>query len=50
MTVMDLSDFYVLTIRGNDYRIYISKIDKKKAIIIIKKSNLDDKRSIINGF
>ena len=30
MTVMDLSDFYVLTIKGNDYRIYISHIDKKK--------------------
>ena len=43
MTVMNLSDFYVLTIKGNDYRIYISNIDKKEAIIIFKKSNLDDK-------
>ena len=43
MTVMDLSDFYVLTIKGNDYRFYISNIDKKEAIIIFKKSNLDDK-------
>ena len=30
MTVMDLSDFYALTIKGNDYRVYISNIDKKK--------------------
>ena len=27
MTVMDLSDFFVLTIKGNDYRVYISNID-----------------------
>ena len=44
MTVMDLSDFYVLTIKGNgNYRVYISNIDKKEAIIIFKKSKLDDK-------
>ena len=43
MTVMDLSDFYVLTIKSNDYRVYISNIDKKEAIISFKKSNLDDK-------
>ena len=40
MTVMD---FYVLTIKGNDYMVYISNIDKNEAIIIFKKSNLDDK-------
>ena len=40
MTVMD---FYALTIKGNDYRVYISNIDKNEAIIIFKKSNLDDK-------
>ena len=34
MTVMDLSDFYILTIKGNDYRVYISNIDKKEAIVI----------------
>ena len=43
MNVINLSDFYVLTIKGNDYRVYISNIDKNKAIIIFKKSNLDDK-------
>ena len=30
MTVMDLSDFFILNIKGNDYRVYISNIDKKK--------------------
>ena len=43
MTVMDLSDFFILNIKYNDYRVYISNIDKKEAIIIFKKSNLDDK-------
>ena len=43
MTVIDLSNFYILTIKNNDYRVYISNIDKKEAIIIFKKSNLDDK-------
>ena len=43
MTVMDLSDSYLLAIKGNDHRVYISNIDKKEAIIILKKSNLDDK-------
>ena len=44
MTVMDLSDFFVLNIKGIEYRVYISGIDKKEAIIILKKSNLDDKK------
>ena len=43
MTVMNLSDFFILNIKNNDYRVYISNIDKKQAIIILKKSNLDDK-------
>ena len=43
MTVMDLSDFFALKIKGNDYRVYIFNIDKKEAIIIFKNSNLDDK-------
>ena len=43
MTMMDLSDFYVLTIKGNNYRVYINNTDKKEALIIFKKSNLDDK-------
>ena len=43
MTIMDLSDFYVLNIKGNDYRVYVSNIDKKEAMIIFKKPVLDDK-------
>ena len=43
MTVMNLSDLFILNIENDDYRVYISNIDKKEAIIIFKKSNLDDK-------
>ena len=43
MTVMNLSDFFILNIKNNDYRKYIRNIDKKEAIVIFKKSNLDDK-------
>ena len=43
MAVMDLSDFYILNIKGSDYRVYISNTDKKEAIIIFKKSVLDNK-------
>ena len=37
MTVMDLSDFFVLTIKGVNYRVCISGIDKKEAVNIFKK-------------
>ena len=43
MTVMDLSNFFVLNIKGNFYRVYITNIDKRKAMIIFKKSVLNDK-------
>ena len=43
MTVTDLSDFCILNIKNNDYRVYISNIDKKEAIIFKKKSNADNK-------
>ena len=43
MTVMDLSDFFILNIKNNGYGVYTSNIDKKENIIILKKSNLDDK-------
>ena len=43
LTVMDVSDFFILNIKGNDYRVYITNIDKKEAVIIFKKSNLDNK-------
>ena len=38
MTVVDLSDFFILNIENNDYRVYISNIDKKEAIIILKRN------------
>ena len=43
MTVMYLSDFFILNIGSNSSRVYISGIDKKQAVINIKKSNLDNK-------
>ena len=43
MTVMNLSVFFILNIKNSDCRVYISNIDKKEAITIFKKSNLDDK-------
>ena len=51
MTAMILSDFFfILNIKNNDYRVYISNIDKKEAIIILKKSNLDDKEVLSMEF
>ena len=43
MTIMDLSDFLVLTIKNVDYRVYISGIDKKEAVNIFINSDLGDK-------
>ena len=43
MNVMDLNDFFNLNVKGVDYRVCISGLDKKEAIIILKKSNLDNK-------
>ena len=37
MNKMDLTDFFILNFKNNDYRAYISNIDKKEAIIIFKK-------------
>ena len=38
MTVINLSDCFVLTIQGADYSVYISCIDKKEAVNIFKNS------------
>ena len=43
MTVINLSEFFIVNIKGNDYRVYTSDIDKSEAMIIFKQSNLDDK-------
>ena len=50
MTVMDLSDFFILDIKGDDYRVYISGLDKKEAMIIFKKFNLDDNGALLMKF
>ena len=43
MTVMNLSDFFILNIKGLDYRVYISNIDKKDAVNILNNSKLGNK-------
>ena len=39
INVMDLNDFFILNVKGVDYRVCISGLDKKEAIIILKNSN-----------
>ena len=43
MTVMDINDFHIVNIKGNNNRVYISDIDKKEATVVLKNFNLDDK-------
>ena len=44
MTVQNLSDFFVVTIKNvNYYRVYITVVDKKVAVFILKNSDLNDK-------
>ena len=43
MTVQNLSDFFVVTIKNADYRVYITGVDKKAAVFILKNSDLSDK-------
>ena len=43
MIVINISDFFILNIKDADYRVYISNIDKKVAVNILKSSVLDDK-------
>ena len=43
MTVQNLSDFFVVTIKMVDYRVYITGVDKKAAVFIFKNSDLSDK-------
>ena len=42
MTAQNLSDLFVVTIKNVDCRVYITGVDKK-AVFIIKNSNLSDK-------
>ena len=43
MTMMNLSDFFILNIKGIDYRVYIANVDKKAAVYILNNSNLNNK-------
>ena len=42
MTVMNLSDFFVITIKNADYRVYISNINEKEPVNILNNSLLGD--------
>ena len=42
MTVQNLSDFFFVTIKNVDHRVYITGVDKKAAIFILKDFDLSD--------
>ena len=44
--VQNLSDFFVVTIKKVDYRVYITGIDKKAAVYVLKNSDLSDKGAL----
>ena len=37
MNVQNLSDYFVVTIKNVDYRVYTTGVDKKAAVFILKK-------------
>ena len=43
MTVQNLSYFFAVTIKNVDYRVYITGVDKKAAVFILKSSDLRNK-------
>ena len=43
MTVMNLGDFFIVTVKKSDCRVYISNINIKEAVNILNSSKLDDK-------
>ena len=43
MTVQVLSDFFILTVKNIDYRVYISNVDKKATVYLLNNSVLNDK-------
>ena len=43
MTVQNLSDFFVVTIKNVDCRVYITDVEKRAAVFILKNSDLSDK-------
>ena len=42
MVVQNLSDFFIVTIKNIDYRVYIANVDKKAAIYLLNNSLLAD--------
>ena len=42
MTVQNLTDVFVVTIKNVDYRIYITGVDQKAAVFILKNSDLSN--------
>ena len=43
ITVQNLSDIFVVSIKNVDYKAYITGVDKKAAVFILKNSDLSDK-------
>ena len=43
ITVQNLSDFFILTMKNVDHRVYIVGVDKKAAIYLLNNSILSDK-------
>ena len=43
MTVQNLGDFFVVTIKNVDSRVHITGVNKKAAAFILKNSDLSDK-------
>ena len=46
MGVINLSDFFILNIKGNDYRVYIVGLSKKEAVNVLNNIDLGKKRVI----
>ena len=44
---MSLKNVAIVSIKGNDYRIYFSYISKNDAIALITNSNLNDKNGVL---
>ena len=43
MKIMELSDFFILNVGSNDYRVYIANIDKEEPVKILNNSDLGKK-------
>ena len=43
MGVQNLSEFFIVTTKNVDYRVYITGVDKKAAAFILKNSDLSNK-------